>query len=275
MKDLLFTQECGFVDYEVPERLVCGDDEDWDDYTKRLELRKTDQDQLMCQDHLEMFSCSEYSPGSAEIYFIPTTTKDEPRYFVLANAMSAEGSGWETIWVKTRGDLFALRIKLAQLLQVDTASALGDLRILVRRLLTAFHGHDADRVCSGCDPRENRARQNEAKRQRALEAKKRVFFALNREEGLVFIRHAKTDEEVEETFNKLRFERRLPKLVLALSQQGTFQDWMELQKRFKPHMVEARGSLFAAASELLAYINQARKRQGKAEVCLLSPTSAN
>ena len=98
-----------------------------------------------------------------------------------------------------------------------------------------------------------------------------MLFVLNREGGRVLIKHAWTPAEAKACFEKLR--QRQPKLVLALSEQGTGTKLLAFHKKFKQYRLKP--GLFAASPEVLAHINNGGESQDKKPVDLIEPSTAN
>jgi hypothetical protein len=265
--DLLFTQKDGFVDYDPPERLRWRDGEEWDTYKARIGLTHAwHQNRGELQELRERWYSTEYVAGTLSGYVVGSATGEEPLYRVEVESMGT-GSDWEIVWVKTRGDLLALRAQLVGLMLIDASALLGDLLVLTKRTFRKDHGHELETVCRECDPKEAEARHQDREEQRKREALQRVFFILNRKEGQVLIDHADDQSKVEERIRKL--SGRQPSIMLALSQQGTSRTWLDLLKGFSRYRLSK--NVFAASAEILEYINKHRKSQNLPPVLVEVP----
>lgn len=173
MVDMLFTQTDGFVEYTPPARLQWQDNEEWEEYKKRLGLG-TDPSRYHSHPHYcdrevtDLVGDAGYdsTPGATIYYSLAKPQPGEPKFLAELNTGTH-------IWVKTEVDLLALQIKLAQLMYNSVGlSALEDMRLLLIRTFRAWHHHDANDVCADCDPQEYRYWQERREQARKKKAAK-------------------------------------------------------------------------------------------------------
>lgn len=274
--DLLFTQTEGFVDFEVPERLRCGEKESWDQYKERVGLKhEWRQDRGCGRRYLDEFFTEE-TTGSAVCDSITSASGDEPRFRVEVQDAGIGGADWEVVWVKTRGDLLALRIKLAQLMSaVETTWAFSDLLMLAKRTFMRYHEHDPDEVCSECAPDEHKRRQkalSEA-REKKLKAERdaRLAVIVNTDRGWISISYERSEADAHALLASLHTKKvevggdpSTIRLVLLL--QGSKYEHDEALKALAGHRWDSRKqNVFNDHPEVRTFFNNLAKRHRQEE----------
>ena len=151
MKDLTYTQAGGFAEFDGKEDGALGEEES-------IELRRLGFSELW---EIGTYDVHTHARGYE---------RDDPTMPYLVTVWDA--CYGTRIYVPDAASLFALRLKLASLIQADSLTRdLAEVLQTVKRYFRAEHGHDALSACDVCDPDEMR----DARRQRAAhEERKRA-----------------------------------------------------------------------------------------------------
>jgi len=151
MKDLTYTQAGGFAEFDGKEDGVLGEEES-------VELRRLGFSSLW-----EIGICDTHTRAMGY------ERDDQAMPYLVTVWDACYGT---RIYVPDAASMFALRLKLASLIQTDCLTQdLAEVLQAVKRYFRAEHGHDALSACDVCDPDEMR----DARRQRAAhEERKRA-----------------------------------------------------------------------------------------------------
>lgn len=134
MSDLLYEQHKGFSSYSI------DDGKEMEEESKELERRGYRQ---------TFWEMGDWDEAPMHITAYRRVIEGSNPLFLVTVWDSAYG---QRIYVQDDASLMDLRIKLASLVQLSSDSYLQDLRMMMKKLFHATHGHPYFGECMDCDP---------------------------------------------------------------------------------------------------------------------------